>query len=84
MNPIRFTSHAKLQCVECGVSENEVILSIRSGKWEAAKYGRKMYRRNFPFNAMWSGKHYAVKQAAPVVKEEQSEIVVITVYSYYF
>ena len=32
----------------------------------------------------WQDKFYAIKQVAPVVKEEANEIVVITVYTFYF
>ena len=32
----------------------------------------------------WQGKLYSVKQDAPVSKEEAREIVVITVYTFYF
>jgi len=43
-----------------------------------------MCRYNFLFNRKWQGKHYAVKQVAPIIKEESNEIVVITVYTFYF
>ena len=43
-----------------------------------------MCRFNFPFDSNWQGKHYAIKQVAPVIKEEAQEIVVITVYTFYF
>jgi len=43
-----------------------------------------MYRYNVPFNAVWQGRHYAVKQVAPVVAEEEDESVVVTVYTFYF
>jgi hypothetical protein len=36
------------------------------------------------FNRKWQGKHYAIKQVAPVIKEELDEIIVITVYTFYF
>ncbi len=29
-------------------------------------------------------KHYAIKQVAPVIKDEGDEIIVITVYTFYF
>jgi hypothetical protein len=31
-----------------------------------------------------AGKLYRIKQVAPVIKEETNEIVVITVYTFYF
>ncbi len=43
-----------------------------------------MCRYNFLFNRKWQSKHYAVKQVAPIIKEESNEIVVITVYTFYF
>jgi hypothetical protein len=39
---------------------------------------------NFAFGQTWQGRSYAIKQVAPVIKEEATEIVVITVYTFYF
>jgi hypothetical protein len=36
------------------------------------------------FGSRVEGKSYAIKQVAPVVVEEQNEIVVVTVYTFYF
>jgi hypothetical protein len=41
-------------------------------------------RHNFPHNGLWQGNHYAIKQVAPVIKEELGEIIVITVYTFFF
>jgi hypothetical protein len=43
-----------------------------------------MFRKNFAFDSQWRGKHYAVKQVAPVVAEEADRLVVVTVFVYYF
>ena len=43
-----------------------------------------MYRLNFEYNAKWQGVFYAIKQVAPVVAEGQNEIIVVTVYTFYF
>lgn len=43
-----------------------------------------MYRLNFQFQAEWQGTFYAIKQVAPVVVEAQNELVVVTVYTFYF
>jgi hypothetical protein len=43
-----------------------------------------MYRYNFQYNALWQGRRYAIKQVAPVVAEAEHEIVVITVYTFFF
>jgi len=84
MKPIRLTRHAREQAVERGATESEVRLAVQRGAREPAKMGRELCRYNVSFDADWAGKHYAVKQVAPVVKEEPNETVVITVYTFYF
>jgi hypothetical protein len=84
VKPIRLAKHAREQCVERGATEAEVIKAIRTGAREPAKQGREMCRFNFSFGKRWQGDHYAIKQVAPVIKEEANEIVVITVYTFYF
>ena len=84
MKPIRFTRHAQEQCVERGATEDEIIETIRNGGREAARHGREICRENFQFDADWNGRRYAIKQVAPVIKEEANEIVVVTVYTFYF
>jgi len=41
-------------------------------------------RYNFQFNDTWQGRRYSIKQVAPVVADEPKEIVVVTVYTFYF
>ncbi|MDR4509169.1 MAG: DUF4258 domain-containing protein [Candidatus Brocadiaceae bacterium] len=77
MKSIRLTKHAQEQCIERGATEEEVRYAILHGHREICRY-------SFPYNTNWQGKHYAVKQVAPVIKEEQNEIVVIIVYTMYF
>lgn len=82
--PIRLTIHARLQCKERGASEGEVVQAVREGTQEPAKLGRTLCRFNVAFDGIWQGNVYSVKQVAPVIKEEANEIVVITVYTFYF
>jgi len=84
MKPIHLTKHALEQCFERGATESEVREAVQQGSREPAKYGRKLCRYNFAYNDSWQGNFYAIKQVAPVIKEEQEEIVVITVYTFYF
>jgi hypothetical protein len=84
MKPIRLTLHATEQCVERGATEAEIREAIEQGIREPAKRGRFIYRLNFQYGAEWQGKLYAIKQVAPVVAEEQNEIVVVMVYTFYF
>ena len=37
-----------------------------------------------PFCEYWNGHEYALRQIRPIFMEEKSEIVVITVYVYYY
>lgn len=81
---MRLTKHAREQCVERGTNEAEVREAIEFGSREPAKLGRELCRFNFSFNQMWRGNFYPIKQVAPVIKEDPNEIVVITVYTFYF
>lgn len=84
LKPIRLTNHALEQCDERGTNESEVVHAIRFGVAEPAKVGRKLYRHNFAFDGRWQGRYYGLKQVAPVVAEEENELVVITVYTFFF
>lgn len=84
MKSIRLTLHAREQCEERGAKESEVVEAIRSGTREPAKNNRWICRANFQFNSTWNGEFYPVKQVAPVIVEETGEIVVVTVYTFYF
>lgn len=84
MKPVRLTKHARLQCGERGATEAEVVKTVLQGIREPAKADRLLCRYNFPFDALWQGNRYSIKQVAPIIKEESDEIVVITVYTFYF
>lgn len=58
--------------------------AIRTESWHPAESGRLECHKEFPFNSQWNGRHYATKQIRPVFVEEPNEIVVVTVYVYYF
>ncbi|MBI4398889.1 MAG: DUF4258 domain-containing protein [Candidatus Omnitrophica bacterium] len=84
MKKIRFSKHAIDQMIERGASEEEVCQTILRGEKIPAKKGRSAYRFNFQYGRLWSGKYYHTKQVMPVIVEEPSEIVVVTVYTFYF
>ncbi|HOJ61930.1 MAG TPA: hypothetical protein PK878_16730 [bacterium] len=84
LKPIRFSGHALDQIRFRGASEEEVIGAIRSSAWESAELGRLECRKNLPFQKEWNGILYETKQVRPIFVEEASEIVVVTVYVYYF
>jgi hypothetical protein len=84
MKEIRLSLHAREQCAERGATEAEVREAIERGAREPAERGRFLSRLDFQYGAKWQGRFYATKQVAPVAIEEQNEIVVITVYTFYF
>ena len=82
--PIRPSGHARGQLARRGVSEDEMIEAIRTSSWQPAELGRLECRKDFPYGREWNGKFYKTKQVRPIFVEEADEIVVVTVYSYYF
>ena len=84
MKPIRLSGHARDQLGPRGVSEDEIVETIETSDWHPAELNRLECRKEFAFNSMWNGKSYATKQVRPIFVEEAEEIVVVTVYSYYF
>ena len=84
MKSIRLTQHAREQCDERGATESEVREAIEKGTREKAKLNRLMCRYNFHYGQQWQGEPYPIKQVAPVIVEDRDEIVVITVYTFYF
>jgi hypothetical protein len=81
---VRLSAHAQLQLGFRGTNEGEIIDAIRTAPWQAAEQGRLECRKDFPYNGEWNGKHYATKQVRPIFADEPTEIVVVTVYVYYF
>jgi hypothetical protein len=82
--PVQFSGHASQQLQFRGASEAEVIEAIRTEPWHRAENGRMECRKDYPFNSVWNRRQYATKQVRPVFVEETNEIVVVTVYVYYF
>jgi len=69
---------------ERGASEGEVIAAVGNGERFSAKFGRIVFRRNFPFDSNWRGKTYGTKQVETYVIEEDTDWLVITVITRYF
>ena len=85
MKSISFSDHAKLQMILRGAKEEEVTITIRSGKWEAAKMGKLQTKHQFDFNkaSLTNKIFYKYKTIEPVFADESNEIVVVTVKVYY-
>lgn len=84
LKSIRLSGHARHQLARRGVSEDEVIEAIRMSQWQSAESGRLECRKDFSYGQVWNGRFYATKQVRPIFVDEVEEIVVVTVYSYYF
>jgi len=85
MKPIRLTKHARGYIERRGFTTEEVEKSIRSGAWlPAEKKGRLECEVEFEFGKDWNGRRYAWKKVNPIFVEEETEIVVITVYTFYY
>ena len=82
--PVVFSFHAREKMLDRGALENEVEIAIRTGSSEPSKRNRLMFRKNYHYGQSWRGKHYAIKQVAPIVVEEEERFVVVTVYVFYF
>jgi hypothetical protein len=82
--PIVLSGHANRQLQFRGTTESEVADAIRTEPWHPAEGERIECRKDFPFDGLWNGRVYSTKQVRPVFVEEPNEIVVVTVYVYYF
>jgi len=81
---IIISNHAKIKMADRGAFKDEVIRAITEGSSEPAREGRLLFGKNVAFDGTWRGKKYKTKQVAPVIKYEDDEIIVVTVYVYYF
>jgi hypothetical protein len=82
--PIRLSHHARGYLSRRGFTEGEVCETIRASTWRLIRGGRWEASKEFPYNALWNGTTYAIKRVRPVFVEEATEIVVVTVYTYFF
>jgi hypothetical protein len=66
------------------VTVAEVEDAIRTGKWRSASHGRQETSKEFAYGRDWNGTVYATKRVRPIFVDAPTEIVVITVYTYFF
>lgn len=84
MKPIRLSNHALRYIGKRGFTVAEIEDAIQTSPWTPTELGRLDCRKNFSYGKEWNGKVYATKQVRPIFVEETEEILVITVYTYYF
>ena len=82
--PIRLTEHAKNYQKLRGFTPKEIETAVRTGSWAKSGGGRWETSKEFPFEAEWNGRVFPIKKVQPIFVEEAGEIVVITVYVYYY
>jgi hypothetical protein len=82
--PIRSFAHALGYMERRGFVGEDVEKAIRTCPWEKAERDRRECRLEISFYENWNGHKYAFRPMRPIFVEEQSEIVVITVYVYYY
>ena len=84
MKPIRLSGHARERMEARGATQDEVAEAIRAAPWESAGGARLECRKNFAYDRKWNGNVYSTKQVRPIFVNEPYEILVVTVYVYYF
>ena len=84
MKRVRLSRHAAGYAKMRGFTEAEVEQAIKTCLWEPAELGRLQCRLNLPYGEQWHGKVYQTKQVRPRFVEEPDQILVVTVYTYYF
>ena len=82
--PVIFTRHARSKLSKRGVSEEQVIQTIREAPWRPSVENRLECEMEFEYNAEWNGRFYQTKKVRPVFVEEDDTIIVITVFSFYY
>ncbi len=58
--------------------------TIRANPWLPARHDRLEATRDFAYDDEWNGIRYATKRVRAVFVSEPNEIVVVTVYTYFF
>jgi len=81
---VHFHPHAQQRMGERGATEDEVRATVEQGERFPARFGRTGFRRNFPFDNEWRGRHYGTKQVEAYAVQEDGDWLVITVLTRYF
>lgn len=84
MRNIIFSDHCLISMKKRNVTKEEVIETISKNEWEAAKHNRFSCKNNFLYKKTWNKKYYETKQVVPIFIEENNNIVVITVFTFYY
>ncbi len=75
--------HALARLAERGATEPEVAATVLEGEPFPAKFGRTGFRRNFAYNAVWRGRHYATKQVEAIAVRERGWLVITVLVKFF-
>lgn len=81
--PIRLSRHALDRLADRGVTEDEVLRTIRGRRWRPADGGRMEARSRLMGSYLWQGRPYHCEHVRPIFDVRGDAIVVVTVYCYY-
>jgi len=81
---IRIHPHARERMEERGITEEEIMATLKKGERFPAKFDRTGFRRNFSFDTKWHGKRYRTKQVEAYAVREDTDWLVITIIARYF
>jgi hypothetical protein len=84
MPPINFIGHALERMTERGITEYEVLKTLRLGKKEPAKYGRIKYIMEYKIKIEEYTEKYTKKIIIVIAEKNKSEIDVISVYAKFY
>jgi hypothetical protein len=84
MKPIRLSAHALGYVQKRGFTVAEVEQAIRTCPWLPTPKNRLECRLELPFGQDWNGTFYANKRVRPIFVDTPTEIIMITVYTYYY
>ncbi len=76
--------HALERMTERGATEDEVRITVETGSFAPARFGRTAFTKVLPFNSVWNGVAYATKEITAIVASNDVDRVVITVIVRYY
>ena len=80
---VRLHPHAKSRLAERGATEGEVIAAVEQGEQFPAKFGRTGFRRIFPFDATWHGRHFKFKKVEAYAVQENGWLVITVIVKFF-
>jgi hypothetical protein len=76
--------HASERAPERGVSEEEIVETVRTGESFPVKFGRMGFRKTFVYDRIWRERRYANKEVEAIAVEISDGWLVLTVIARYF